>query len=454
MSEDEISPKAKVIQLKRNDKKQGKIATSVLYRELCEAINKGLHGLPEFPVNFLCISPQEGVKFPMIEDANEVCRKVPKDILAQEILKYCCTISGDYENYKFICKDATACADFWLAITDPVEEPAPIRWLNEPGRCYSRLPFDYQTDDTGELTPLFNEILSRTSDPEVLMCFIGSLFFPQSYLQQYLFLFGDGGDGKGALMRILKQAFKLAYHTENIPGIYGPDKFWTSSFIGKRVVCFSDADNSNFITTGLFKSMTGGDGIRMEEKGGKIFNAELTTKFILLANHKPKISAKKADTRRILYCEVKPASEMSLVPSDYEKALWREAGYFFSNCIQIYLDTCPQHQSIPFDTSDVVTWATADDDEMQLRFDEVFEYRAPLPGELERDRPSVSPTQFELRLNFLFKDQARARKEFRGWVETAYGVHKKRVRNPDGTFDNKYVGLIAKDIPQESRLGR
>lgn len=461
MSDEEVPQNIVSINRKKKTDKPVPLSKAEVFEIISSVISNDLiqssdprKSFPPFPVKFLCISPEKGVQIPLIEDENQVCTIVSKDFLTKCILNY--MVENAWHRgteFQFVTRQAEACADFWLNRAEIIEEPVAVRWLNEEGRCYNRLPFEKKTDDFGEFTPLFNELLSRITNNEALMCFVGSLFFPESDLQQYLHLFGSGGDGKGVLTRIIEKAFGKAFHSENIP-TGQVSQFWSAAFLGKRIVCFSDADKSNFITTGAFKSLTGGDTTRMEIKGGQIFNAKLKTKYLFIANSKPKISAKTADTRRVIYCEITPPAEKVMVWHEYEEALWQEAGYFFSNCIQYYLEVCPRHQAIPFDSSDIVTWGTADGDEMQVKFDEVFEYRAALPGELERNRPSVSPTQFELRLNFLFKDQARPRKEFREWVEDTYGVHKKRIKNPDGTLDNKYVGLVAKEIPQEPRVGR
>jgi hypothetical protein len=127
------------------------------------------------------------------------------------------------------------------------------------------------------------------------------------------------------------------------------NRFWTSSFIGKRLAIFGDCNNYKFPTTGLFKSLTGGDGIRIERKNGPVISVDLETKFMFLSNEKPDISGATADRRRAIFCTFEPIREH--FGRSYEQDLWMEAPIFVKTCIDHYFNQIDHNGSIPTDES-------------------------------------------------------------------------------------------------------
>ncbi len=194
-------------------------------------------------------------------------------------------------------------------------------------------------------TPTWDDLLSRASAPEALCAYLGSLFVDASDRQQYLWIYGEGNDGKGSLFRFLHRCFGVAFGNEYVPE--GKDKFWTAGLLNKRIVIFPDCNEYGFITTGLFKSLTGGDPVRMEFKGKQSFTALINTKFIYGSNERPKISGERSDLRRLIYCEMK--SWVGDADSNYESRLWDEGGAFIHKCLEAYKKASPQHAAIVVD---------------------------------------------------------------------------------------------------------
>ena len=65
------------------------------------------------------------------------------------------------------------------------------------------------------------------------------------------------------------------YAAESIPD--KKNRFWTWGLVSKRLVVFSEGEKSeaSFPSSGYFKSLTGGDSVRIEEKNGGIYSMPL-----------------------------------------------------------------------------------------------------------------------------------------------------------------------------------
>ena len=164
--------------------------------------------------------------------------------------------------------------------------------------AFTRLPW-HAADD---ITPTWDLIISRMSNADAFTAWVGSLFDETSYQQQYVWLHGKGNEGKGCINRFLMRVFGPAYCAKQ-PKERG-DKFWTHDLLGKRLVVFPDCNDSAFVASGLFKSMTGGDPIPVEAKGEMAYTTRLAAKYLIISNERPDLSSETADRRRIIYCEM------------------------------------------------------------------------------------------------------------------------------------------------------
>lgn len=177
-------------------------------------------------------------------------------------------------------------------------------------------------------------LLTKSSNPEIMMLFIGSLLDPGSDNSQYLWITGDGGEGKGSFVRGILSALGRSGSVEQPPA--GESRFWTQGLRHKRLVCFMDLDDVNFVTTGLFKTISGNDPIRFEIKGGASYDAEIDAKFCIVSNYLPNLSDNKADERRAIIVEFKDNGDYI---EDLEANLKKEAVDFISYCYGKYLLT-------------------------------------------------------------------------------------------------------------------
>lgn len=333
-------------------KPQEKVKVNEIFLLVADVINGELRDAGKFPPfgRTLYVVKTGGVSLPIEELDNGVARYVEIEDIAHSIVRYLANevnIPAYYLNYQ----QAVLCARTWLGVAKEVPIPEPVSWKSDPGLTFSRLPWDFDPDSEFK-HPTFDEWLSRTTNAEAFCVWVGSLFFKDSYRQQYPWLCSDGGTGKGAMLRVLRKIFKQAFAAKQVPHV--DDKHWTAGLLDKRLVAFPDCNNASFITSGLFKNLTGDDPVDINPKFKAPFTADLTCKFIFLSNRKPMVQDLSADLRRIILCEMTDPGELSSEAiTGYEEKLWSECGYFLSTCVNLYQERNKNHGPIEVETSGV-----------------------------------------------------------------------------------------------------
>jgi phage/plasmid-associated DNA primase len=262
-------------------------------------------------------------------------------------------------------------------------------------------------------------MMSRTTNASALMQWIGSIFDPDADLQQYVWLYGGGQNGKSALGRFLSQVLGGGARSVQPPGLN--DKFWTINLIGKRLVIYADCNNAKFVTCGLFKSMTGGDPVPAEIKLGATLQVVLKAKHLFFSNKKPGISASMADQRRIILCEMSPI--VGEPDPFYEDRLWAEAPTFLGECINQYLDQSGPKRRIKTEDQAAKDLAFDHEEMFESIFHQCF---AEEPGET-----LVASKFINSLINFGIRDPERQRL-FREYCETNHGLV--RVRTKKGNI--------------------
>lgn len=249
------------------------------------------------------------------------------------------------------------------------EEVKVFCFKSDPCYAFSRCGFDIL--DTWQESPTFDQLMANFSNSKGVMAFIGSIFFEQSYNQQYVWIHGEGGNGKGAFIRAIQNVFGAAFYSST----YVPtkdDKHWTHELIGKRLVVFPDCNDVTFVTSGLFKSLTGSDVIRVEQKFKDAYNVNINAKFMFHSNKLPKISSSESDKRRLILSESK--NDKAFVPDrNFEEQLKKETPNFISNCIFLYKVACPNFGIIPNDRSGVDLLAIQNEEVIYAFIEKYFE---------------------------------------------------------------------------------
>lgn len=336
------------------------------FEVIARAISReGPQGLPEFPCKLHVVEEVRGEPAIYEEMPGQVLQLRNEAFVTQQILNFVARKCGG--RYVFDARDAINCGMYWKNYTQRLDsEILPVLQKSEIGFTYHRLPWDFEDGPT----PVWDEMFSRMNNADAGMAWIGSLFVPESDRQQYWWIHGDGGNGKGALNRFLHQVFNGAYKSE-VPPAKG-DKFWTSGLLGSRVVAFAECENYNFPSSGLFKLITGGDPIRVEKKREASFSAKLVCKLLFLSNQKPNITGAASDKRRAIFSEISPITCAVMNQGAYNDLLWDEGPSFLYKCLKKYYEMCPNHGPINSDDEVSEQLIFENEEEIRTLTDEFF----------------------------------------------------------------------------------
>lgn len=339
------------------------------------------------------------------------------------------------DGYKWTGEQAESFVKYWTYLFHKIPMPTSWAWPDDARHTFHRVPF---TPAAGP-TPLWDELLGRMGNAEAFQLWFGSLFDLKADRQKYLWLYGGGGDGKGAVLRVLRRIFGTAYRAEEVPQGRG-DKFWSYWLQGMRVVAFGDTNDAGFAAGGFFKSLTGGDSVRMEVKGGASFCAELGCMFVFASNERPDLSSERADLRRIILCDFAPITGD---PDDaYEERLWEEVPAFVERCMSLY--AAHGHKPITADTESIEQWIGTLEDKYQAEIEEGFVFYDKAQYAREELAPYITPNKMTKFAHGAFKTK-REIKDFYTFLERRFGVKRKTVHLADGARTNRFVGINFRD---------
>lgn len=407
------------------------------------AIRHGSHPLWEgnFPAKYALLEDPRRIRSVVMIKAQEVCVPVADDALIDDLIKYSHTelVKGKADALTLSSREAAEIFRIWRATTEPIstEDISPVKELSDKGLCWQRLPFDLTEGET----TAFDELFSRVSNGEALKAWIGSLLDAESDKQQYVWLWGPGSTGKSSLANVLRRMMGPSFRSEQPPEKW--DKFWTSSLLGARLVVFPDCNDTKFVTSGLFKSLTGGDMVKIEYKGKQPQTVALHAKYMVLSNHRPEIGSGVEDQRRTIYCGVEELSVGTRILSAnvYLERLWLEASAFLFSCRQLYKRKCPDHGQIPTDTRSVEELTAWNEADLEEAFDKFFEPRA----EGERnilDRPHLPIAIFQAFFERMKWDSNREKNRFYEWMERKHRIFRRRTKVEGKNMPRILVGIV------------
>lgn len=298
-------------------------------------LSHGFSTWPDFKHTFKVIFDERGAMGFVEVLPGGICRYVGRDAVVNALVAYSrMVLRSEDPTSSLVLPPRTAeeLVRQWAACEESFDlnTIAPVRTKSEPGLCWQRLDFDLKDGPT----PTFDELFQAAGDMKAVRQWVGSLFDPNSPRQQYVYLWGTGGDGKGSFLDFLRRTFGPTYKAE-IPPNHG-DKFWTNGLLGKRVIAFDDFRHPTFLSSGLFKGLTGGSTLRVEEKNGPTRDGVFIGKVILTSNDRPNFEGDKSDRRRIIYREFQRRDV------DYNEGfkdkLWSEAAAFLWKCREEYAE--------------------------------------------------------------------------------------------------------------------
>lgn len=382
----------------------------------------------EIPHNFKVVESLEGKRLIIKIDEQKVCRYVDEDFVVSTLITYWKESLSHIDSDDFWLDHRSACelVKYWRSSTVPVPMPALLAWADEDIYCFRKLPFSYTKNCN--FPPMFLEICGRMTNADAFCKFIGSLFYEEANRQQYCWLYGEGQNGKGSLAEVLADALGPAYQALSTD----KDNHWTEQIINCRLGVFPDTNSISFVTSGLFKALTGGDSVRVNPKGRRAYTIKPQVKFLFLSNFKPSITAEKASTRRAIFCELAPI--VGAPDPKYRQRLWSEAGEWFSYCRDMYETHLMErgHAEIPV-TEESIDEITQDHhDYFEGIFKKLFESTS-LRTEF------APPSEVHMLLLKEFNHNPKQISEFKSWLR-ASGYPRSSYRDGDDVL-KRYLNM-------------
>ena len=172
--------------------------------------------------------------------------------------------------------------------------------------------FDLNSLTPGE-TPNFDGFLTGVYPEcrETLMAALYATFFAKSQLSQYLWLHGEGGDGKSSFLAAIAEfAGKRLACSLNQQAI--KSDFGLEECVGKRIVIISDVKTGLTVKSGLIHNLTGHDPIWVNRKNRPGITVTFNPVVWIASNEAPDVDfANQNESRRCVYIRVrKPDKEV------------------------------------------------------------------------------------------------------------------------------------------------
>lgn len=397
---------------------------------------------PAFPKNLKSIQLDGESRIPTLVNKGDELEYLSSDGLFNLICQYSELVSLSFgHDLALRPSEIRDIAAQWLPLSEAIPESAiaPVRFMSESGYTYKKLDFD---PNPYLDTPVFDEMINRIDNQALVMAWIGSLFVAESSRQNYLWLHGTGGQGKSSLSLFLKQCFGKAYRSEAVPDS-SSKRFWASGITGSRLVVFPDCNESYFVTTSLFKQITGDDAVRIEVKGQSPMARDLTCKCMFISNNQPQISGLKAEFRRLILAEIQPLPEdiEPLATHIYLAQLWAERSGFIGKCLKEYSRVFHGHGNLSkAQTQSMAGLADLIADNEEWADEQFNQY-------FKLDRDSQVPGKAFLAIARREKWKNTKLKKFYEYLERK-ASYVKRKRDIKGSFT---VGLAFKS-PQEAKF--
>ena len=430
----------------------------VKYEDICDEILKSMRGeksqFPAFPVKLHLKEDIQGEKIILYELPNKVLRVVKDKLVHSRLARYLLNNEFVYTlpngqpvkttmPNQFSAKTIINLVNLWIMHKEELSEElhGDIKVLahrDDPCYTFNRLDFVFEDGPC----PTWDEMMSRTSDKKALMAFIGSIFEPLSDRQQYLWLYGEGGNGKGSIQKFLRRILGSAHRAKSTDNI---NQFWSSDLVGKRLADFADTNNFAFIKTGLFKQLTGGDPVPVQYKHKDGFDAELNIKTMFSSNEKPEITRKRSDLRRAIFVTFGPIETKNYLPTDiYDAKLWEERAAFLYKCSQVYRECCPNHGTIPVKSEQTMDLVHENEELWYSIVERHFTIHKPKPETNIRDLEYVNPMQFDMIIRKIEKLLPIERRNFKSYL-ASHGVEYKTVKLADGSTAKRWVNISTKN---------
>lgn len=159
------------------------------------------------------------------------------------------------------------------------------------------------TDISEGATPVFDMLLSGVVEccRGTLMAMVWATFYARSHMQKYVWLHGEGGDGKSVfvrtMMEILGSDIASALTAETIKSEFGLE-----NVVGRRMLLIPDLKAGVSVKKAFIHNVTGGDPVSVNRKNKPVITTVLDPILWITANNAPDVDFTMAnEARRLVY---------------------------------------------------------------------------------------------------------------------------------------------------------
>lgn len=417
--------------LKQQESDDADLSEKQLTNKLCMEL-ADLMGGPILGFKCHVYEDEKGARKPLIEnDRREVSFVEPEKITAA-IFQFVRLKALSDSRYLWNMREVESCYSMWLKRQDTVRDVKMFDWLSGEGLTFKRLAFDFERKDA-YCHPTWDKVLaSMALNSDYFQYFIGSIFEPRSDTQGYLWMYGQGRNAKGSILRFLKSVMGNICKSSPVPDDSNK-RFFTMKLEHKRLCYFPDVTDLGFVRTGFWKSLTGGDDVDVEIKGGGFHDLHNTCKLIVGSNDTPDIKSSRDDMRRVIFIELNDMEDVD----NFEDNLWSEASEFISHCLKQYQDAYENSGFKAFDMSESLANKSLAED-YESFFDGVFDKN------FEIGENYLLPVRkMDYVLDRVFHGSTRKKKDFKAWFKRQYKPAAPIGRQYEKKLCKCYVGFRA-----------
>jgi P4 family phage/plasmid primase-like protien len=198
-------------------------------------------------------------------------------------------------------------------------------------RWWSTVRLPYEVDETAQC-PRWMAFLEKNleGDPEriaILQEWAGYLLTPDTSLQKFLVLEGEGANGKSVYCAAISAMLGLE-NCSHVPLEVFGERFQTTATLGKLLNVAADTGEIDKAAEGFLKSFTSGDMVYFDRKGLSGISVLPTARLMLACNNRPRFSDRSTGIwRRMLLVPFRiEISRDERVPGMDKPDWWHAAG--------------------------------------------------------------------------------------------------------------------------------
>ncbi|MFV0394976.1 MAG: phage/plasmid primase, P4 family, partial [Coprobacillaceae bacterium] len=162
----------------------------------------------------------------------------------------------------------------------------------------NQIPHNYIKGGKLEDTTFYKFLESRIpdgDDKKMLFEFMGYCLTKDFIFQKMMFIQGVANSGKSNILNYIIHLVGEHNCVSTPMQMFSNNRFATSNLLNKNLCFYADLPDEDLDDVGTIKTMTGGDYIRAEYKGGKAFEFRNTAKLLFTCNRVPKAYKEKSN---------------------------------------------------------------------------------------------------------------------------------------------------------------